>query len=207
MKIFNHNGFINKPLQLWTVLLFSVLPLTAAYSVTIDFTTMLAALSKNSGIVIKIAVATAYIIGLWFIISAVMNLKRVGQSSQMQMQTTSISGPIVKFVIGLMLLYLPSVIDIGAWTLWGAGADSSQLSYTTTGGEPIFGPVKDGAIALVKAVGYIYFIRGLIVLSHSSEQGAQQGTVGKGIVHLIGGILAINLMQTIEIIKSAFGMV
>lgn len=51
----------------------------------------------------------------------------------------------------------------------------------------LFAPVKVGAIAIVRVVGYVSFVRGFIILSNASGQGAQQGTFGKGIIHVIGG--------------------
>lgn len=69
----------------------------------------------------------------------------------------------------------------------------------------LFGPAKAGAIAIVRVVGYVSFVRGLVMLSHSADQGSQQGSFGKGFMHIIGGILAINIVETITVIGNTLG--
>ncbi len=167
---------------------------------------MLNALQQNAGPIITFTVATAYLIGISFIISAVMNLKKIGQSSYMQSQAGSISGPLIKFVVGLLLMYLPSTIDVGVVTLWGQSAFSEEyMSYTPNVTDP-FAPAKAGAIAVIRVVGYISFVRGFIILARSGDQGAQQGTFGKGLLHVIGGMLAINVVATIRVIGNTLGI-
>lgn len=199
--------YTGKYLAVVTLLLF--MPLTAICA-TVDFSSMLATLTKNAGPVIRLVTATAYVIGLWFIISSIQELKTIGNSQNMQAQTHGgISGPIVKFIIGIMLLYLPSTIDITVWTLWQHSAfgseASSAMSYTPDASDP-FSPIKEGAIAVVRVVGYVSFVRGLVTLSHSSSQGAQPGSFSKGIVHILGGILAINIVETIRIVCGTLGI-
>ena len=69
-----------------------------------------------------------------------------------------------------------------------------------------FSPTRAGAIAIVKAVGYVSFVRGFVILAHSTHQGAQQGTVGKGILYIVGGVLAINIGATIKVIQNSIGI-
>jgi len=194
--------------QFWLLVVFLFLPFVATYAKSPDFNTMLSALRQNVGPIIRLVVATAYVTGLWFIISAIQQLKTIGQSQQ-TMQQHTLGGPLIKFIVGLMLLYLPSVIDISVWTIWGHSAMGSAaeevMSYNPSPGP--YSQAKEGAIALVRVVGYVSFVRGLIVLSHAgSTQSAQPGSIGKGIIHMIGGILAINIVETIRIIGNTLGI-
>lgn len=195
--------------QFWLLVVFLFLPFVATYAKPPDFNTMLYALKQNAGPIIRLVVAIAYVTGLWFIVSAIQQLKTIGQSQQMMQQHT-LGGPLIKFIVGLMLLYLPSVIDISVWTLWGHSAMGSAaedvMSYNPSAADPYAG-AKEGAIAIVRVVGYVSFVRGLIVLSRAgSTQSAQPGTIGKGIIHMIGGILAINIVETIRIIGNTLGI-
>jgi intracellular multiplication protein IcmC len=196
--------------QFWLMVFILLLPLTSYCAVSVNFNTMLNALRNNAGPIIIFTVATAYVIGTWFIISAIMGLKKIGESTSAASQThSSISGPLVKLLVGVLLVYLPTAIDVSVATLWGhgvlnAGSDS-PMSYSSSGSGGPFGPAKEGAIAIVRVVGYVSFVRGLIILSRSADQGAQQGTFGKGFMHIIGGVLAINIVETIRIIGNTLG--
>lgn len=184
--------------QFWVMVVILFLPMTA---LAMDFPKMLSSLKNVAPSLIKFVGATAYVIGIWFMIAAVMELKKIGQSQSAQTQGT-VGPPLIKFVIGAVLIYLPTTIDVGVASLW--GTNPGPMEYQTKGGDP-FGPAKDGAIAIVRVVGYVSFVRGLIMLSHSADQGSQQGGMGKGIMHLIGGILAINVVGTINIISNTLG--
>ncbi len=187
--------------QFWLLVFIFVLPATA-FSATVNFATMLGALKNNAGPIITFTVAVAYVIGIWFMISAIMELKKIGESAGGAHGT--LGGPLLKFIVGVLLVYLPSTIDISAGTLWGASGVQSALSYSPAGGD-MFAPAKQGALAIIQVVGYISFVRGLIMLSHSSDQGSQAGSFGKGLMHIIGGILAINIIATIRIIGNSLG--
>lgn len=204
MKILSYKP-INKSVLIVGVLL--LLPSINVYA-AMDFTTMVSAMRDNAGPIIRIVVATAYVIGLWFIFSSMVALKKIGQSTMMHHY--GVGGPIVKFVVGILLIYLPSTIDVTVWTLWGhtaigSGANS-LMSYPLDGGDP-FGPMKEGAVAIVRVVGYVSFVRGLIILSRAGDQNAgHQGGVGKGMLHIIGGILAINIVETVKLIDNTLGI-
>ena len=175
----------------------------ASYGLSVDLNSMLSALKDNAEPIIKFTMATAYVIGFWFIVSAIADIKKVGQSISSQQQM-GVSGPVVKMVIGALLLYLPSTIDVGIVTFWGSEG-SNVVSYVADSGD-LFAPIKEGAVAIVRVIGYISLVRGLVILSKSVEQGTQQGTFSKGITHVIGGILAINVVGTIRIIGNSLGI-
>jgi intracellular multiplication protein IcmC len=167
-----------------------------------DLNTIINALRDNAEPITRFVIATAYVIGFWFIISAIGSLRRIGQSSMMQAQM-GMGGPLVKLVIGLLLFYLPTTVNMGVMTFW--GSDSSIVGYHAASGD-VFGPLKDGVVAIVRVVGYISLVKGLVILSRAAEQGAQQGTFSKGITHVIGGILAVNIVGTIGVISSTLGI-
>lgn len=193
--------------QLLVAVVFLLLSYTTIYAVNIDIKSMLSALQNNAGPVIRMTIAFSYVLGLWFIISAIRDLKMAGQSQSMMAQNThAVSGPLMKLALGVALLYLPSTLNMALWTLWGHGVESTSLmAYNPSVGDP-FGSTKQGVVMLVKAIGYVSFVRGFIILSRTTHQGSQPGTVGKGVLHIIGGILAINIVETIRVIGNSLGM-
>lgn len=200
MGIFNIKSI---GVRLLITVFFFILPLTAANAASVDFNTMMKAVKGNVEHFIVLTKSVAYVLGIWFMYSAIQELKKIGQS-QSATTTTTLGGPLMRLAIGTALLYFPSTVDIAVSTLW--GGDSPQLlEYTASIDDP-FGSLKEGIFIIAKAVGYVSFIKGFVILSHSTDQGAQQGTAGKGIAHIIGGILAINIMATINIISSSLGI-
>lgn len=182
------------------VIFFLVLPSLAA---AVDFNTMLGALKNNIPAVIRLTTAAAYIIGFWLVVSAIIDLKKIGQSqSSMSATEGGLGGPLMRIALGIALIYFPSTVHIAAASLWG---DPSIINYTAAASDP-FKPAKEGALLLVQAVGYVSFVRGFVILSHSTQPGAQQGTVGKGILHIVGGILAINIWPTIQVVGNSLGV-
>ena len=195
-----YGNYRTKKYLVLTLLL--ALPVTT-YSV--DFATMLDALQTNAKPVISLVKAVAYVMGFWFIVSAIQELKIIGhmQHGMGASQGGGIGKPFARFILGAALIYFPSTIDTAIATLWGTGG---IMQYNTgSGGQ--FDQIQAGVYALVQAVGYISFVRGAIILSRSTHAGAQQGSVGKGVVHMVGGVLAINIVATIDVIKSSFGFV
>jgi hypothetical protein len=62
------------------------------------------------------------------------------------------------------------------------------------------------AYNIIYLVGLFAFIRGLIMLSHlGAQHGGQQGSLAKGMSHIIGGIFCMNLQQFLGILFITLG--
>jgi len=59
-------------------------------------------------------------------------------------------------------------------------------------------------IKVMQVIGVIAVIRGLLFLSKAGNQG-QPGMAGRGITHLIAGILAINIYGTWQVLENSLG--
>ena len=115
-----------------------------------------------------------------------------------------LKGPLLLLLVGTLLLYLPSSIQTGLSTFW---ADPNPYAYQTgIDSEGEWADVIKAAIQVVQLVGVITFIRGLILLSHLSGGHGQQGTMGKGMAHIIGGVMCINIYQFWQMIKATLGI-
>lgn len=156
----------------------------------------------------RLVSAAAYLIGVMFLIKGIMALKHAGESRSHMSQGHTLKEPILYLVSGAMLLYLPSAIDIILQTVYNS---TDILSYgSLQGGNPIIdalfgstGIFGGNLVILIQLIGLIAFVRGWIMLAKSaSQQGGHQGGPGKAAMHIFGGILAINIVQTINIINN-----
>ena len=60
----------------------------------------------------------------------------------------------------------------------------------------------DTIVLYVQFIGFIAFIRGWFIIAHSGQPGTQPGSISKGIVPIIGGILAVNFIPLVHIIHN-----
>lgn len=168
-----------------------------------DIEKMMDTLNQNMPAVVQFMVAFSYVTGIWFVFSAIQELRLYGQARTMMPGNIHFTTPLTRFMAGVALIFLPGIIDISIWTLWGRGADI--LEYPTKVSD-VWAPLIKGGISLVRVVGYISFIRGFILFTRAAKQNAQPGMASKATTHIIGGILAINIVGTINILKASFGL-
>lgn len=170
----------------------------------VDFIKILTNLTADAKSIFKLTTIISYVIGFWLVIAALMGLRRseLGSSGS---QGGGIAGPIIKFFIGIALIYLPSTIDLTVSAFWGSGgANTGSLAYATI--QSPFEVFRDAAIMIVRLIGLVAFISGFVELAHSSDQQAQPGSVAKGMLRVFGGVLALNVVATIRILGGVFGI-
>lgn len=145
----------------------------------------------------------AYLIGCAFLFKAIYSLKIYGESRTMMSSNTNIKEPLVYLFVGALFIYFPSALETMMQTTFGysnvleyapAGGSSSSLDVIFGSGSLIGRPLT----IVIQVIGLIAFVRGWILIARSASQGQQPGGTGKGLVHVFGGILAINIVGTIE---------
>jgi hypothetical protein len=52
----------------------------------------------------------------------------------------------------------------------------------------------------------ISFFRGLILLSKSGEPGVQPGSITRGIIHVVAGVMIYNIKGTVDALQYTFGI-
>lgn len=155
----------------------------------------------------KLITGAAYLIGLSFIFKAIHSLKIYGESRTMMSSNTNFKEPMVYFIVGAILLYLPSGISMVLNTTFGT---STVLAYSAiNSANPVlgtlFGPesqVGNSLALIIQVIGLIAFIRGWTMVAKSASQGQPPGGTGKGLMHVFGGILAMNIVGTLQIINN-----
>lgn len=149
----------------------------------------------------RLVTALAYVMGMYFILFGIFKLKQYGEQRTMMSHEHSLKAPLVFLIIGTLLIYLPSSVQIGISTFWTNPNPYGYLQQTDQWGE-FFSSV----FTVMQLVGVIAFIRGLVILTHLGGHGGQPGTLSKGLTHIIGGIFLINMYQFAQVIMVTLGI-
>ena len=151
----------------------------------------------------KLITGAAYVIGLSFALKALYSLKIYGEAKTMQSSSTSIKEPLFYLMIAALLIYFPTGVDIVMNTSFGysnilAYGDSSVVS-SAFGGDSELG---QALVLIFQTIGLYAFTRGWVLIARAAGQGQQPGGTGKGLMHVFGGILAVNIVGTVEMINN-----
>ncbi|MCH9756827.1 MAG: type IV secretion protein IcmC [Gammaproteobacteria bacterium] len=166
-------------------------------------TSLLVNLANSLLPVQSLITGASYLIGVAFALKALYSLKVYGEARTMQSSTSSIKEPIFYLMVAALLIYFPTAVDIIMNTSFGY---SNILSYGDSEVlDSAFGSDSDLGNALViifQTIGLYAFARGWVLIARAAGQGQQPGGTGKGLMHVFGGILAVNIVGTIEMINN-----
>jgi hypothetical protein len=134
----------------------------------------------------------AYLVGLVFaVISAV---QAVNQKNRFNRTTA-----VWSFLAAVLLLNLPTLMDSLAMTVFNQSSEQA-LSYTP--------PASPGSVYIqfavycIATVGIIGIVRGISLLRDTPNQSMN---LSRGITHLFGGIIAVNLVTFLRGIGATLG--
>jgi intracellular multiplication protein IcmC len=149
-------------------------------------------------------IVVMYIMGVFFLASAILSLKKFGQRGAFMQDTkASLLGPVVKMFIGVGLMAAPDFIDIIENTIWTSQSILQTESDAGSGALAGFAGFKNIEL-IVNLVGYFAFIRGWVLIVRSTSEGqSQPGALSKGMLHVFGGILAINIRATVSMLQES----
>lgn len=142
-----------------------------------------------------------YLIGIAFVLGGVAKLKKLGHRTAFMNVDSGIAGPLLMMFVGAALIFSPQFIEVINNTFF-AQSEVQELAYTA-GDADIFSQYKD-LLRIVQFIGLIALLRGFLILSKATGQGVQPGTISKGFMHIFGGVLAVNIMTTIQIVNNTF---
>lgn len=156
---------------------------------------------KNFQPLMQTIVAVGWLMGLWLIVVGFFKLKVYGQSRTMMSSHASVVSPLMFLFVGTALLYLPFLAKTSLYSIWGSNDVLAYLGKGDNAWTTYFQPI----VHLMTIIGYVSFIKGWMILSRlGKEGGGQPGMPSKGFMHIFGGLLAINFLGTIDIIRSSF---
>jgi hypothetical protein len=154
---------------------------------SIDLIAMFGNLSSSLASVQKLLGGMAYLLGIWFIITALIKFKKIGETKSSSSSEEKMNTPLMYLLGGGALLFLPTSLQVVSNTLFG---NSNVLQYIEYAPYNIFGSMA----IIVKTAGLIWFVRGCVLIVGSSQPGGKEGA--KGLAFLCAGILAMNFALT-----------
>jgi len=87
-------------------------------------------------------------------------------------------------------------------TFW---TNPTPLAYVAQQNDP-WSELIQACFLVIQLIGTIAFIRGLIMLTHLSQHGGHQGTFGKAMAHIVGGILLIDMYDFVTAVGNTLGL-
>jgi hypothetical protein len=197
----------------FSVFAFALLESSCASSIDIDTTeisswakgTFFQAFNEFRVQINNMLFALTYVIGIGIIISSLMQLKKFGQRTAMMQSNASLLGPVMRLFVGVLIMYLQEFMNIIYKSTFGSSMESilnDKAGDSSSGIDSIVKPMA----GFIQFIGLIAIIRGFLVLQRAaSESGNQPGQLSKGFTHIIGGILAFNIIGVIDLIQKSSG--
>jgi intracellular multiplication protein IcmC len=166
-------------------------------------TDMLVNLAQSLLPVQNLITGAAYLIGVSLGLKAIYTLKIYGEAKTMQSSTSSIKEPVFYLLISGLLIYFPTAMDIILNTSFGSSnilayGDSDVMDNAFSGDSDL----GNAVVIIFQTIGLYAFVRGWVLISRSASQGQQPGGMGKGLMHVFGGILAVNIVGTVEMVNN-----
>lgn len=157
--------------------------------------------------------AFCYFMGILLSVMALFKLKSASDSGGAR---ESYSAGIWFLLIGVVFLNIPTVANTVLESLY----DSSMLGGATDGhtlnvlaySAPNIGNVRAkevlGAVfQFIQFVGMLAFIRGWMILKATADGGGRgDASVSKGVIHIVGGIMALNAVATANMLSETMGL-
>jgi len=164
-----------------------------------DPTTLLANLSTISVIVLDMAV----VIGLFFIGGSILVFKRYGEMRGIMSHQMQLGKPLMLLFGGVGLLTLPTLSTTLISMVFG---NASPLTMATTSIDD-WSTLMQSVVILTRIIGVTALARGLSMLSKAGSQNKQPGTVGRGCIFVVAGVLCIHILGTISLLEYVLGVV
>jgi len=149
----------------------------------------------------------AYIAAMFFLIVGIMRLTKTAQEGP---KGPSGIGTITTFIVAGALFAAGDMSGLFVTSLFG---DNSVLTYPQIGDAivsaddaPRIQAVISAIMAFVNMIGFIAFLRGWFVLKKVADGGGGNASLAQAITFLIGGTIAINLGQFINVLQETVGV-
>lgn len=159
-------------------------------------------LIRNFDTLGEIVMIISILIGLSLFYGALHQFKRYGEMRSAMSQQGSINGPLIMLVSAVLLLTLPAFIEVFLFTIWGT---NNPMAYVSNGTS--YDELMKAVVIFVRLIGVCAVIRGIVLLSRSgggASAQSQPGTFSKALIHLVGGVLCINVVGTYQILHYIF---
>lgn len=170
--------------------------------------TMLINLSGAFDDIKMLIIAVSYVTGVFFFMTGLIKYRIFANQTFGSAQRGEMIGPLVYIMIGAILIYFPSTLSSSLTTVFGSANISSPnelMAYSSLSAVEKWRDIADVILQYVYLVGLIAFVRGWVILAKVSHSQGQGASIGKGLIHIIGGILLVNIVDTVNILAQTFG--
>lgn len=194
----NKNKNKNKNLILNIILFSSLVLLTGNANAAPGIGTMFSNFSASSIALSKLVQYSSFIIGLFLVLNSIFKFSQLGSNPQLSPKT-----PIVMFFVGIGIFTLTNSVNMVLSTMALGAAPAADWVPPVNGSMPAEAKAAiEGVLLFIRLVGYISFIRGWLLINQYGN--GKEGTLGRGLTHLAGGVAAINANITAKILANSF---
>ena len=152
-----------------------------------DIVAMLGNLSHSFFSVQRLITGLAYVLGFVLMIKGFDILRQIGDRRTSGSSQESLFSPLIHFIAGAGLIFLPSLLQTFSATAFGTGNILEYVPYNPY-------KIENSMGILIQTAGVIWFVKGCSLLVHGSEPGAKEGR--KGLAFIVAGIFAMNFEGT-----------
>lgn len=138
--------------------------------------------------------------GVGFMLGGLFKMKRYGEMRTFMSHQLTLGKPLSMIIVGACLLAIPVAVKTIMLAIYG---QVNPLPYPDagSGSAEVIKPV----IILVRLVGLFGLIRGIMLFTRIGGEQGQPGMLGKAMLHIIGGVLCIHIINTYNILKFMLG--
>ncbi len=173
-----------------------LLPIESYAQTSAKLDTMFANFSASAEAITKLIQYSSWIIGLYLVIGSVYKFAQLGSNPQLSPKV-----PISMFFVGVAIFSLTGMISVFTSTMAMGNTGPGAILAPTAGG---FGATTaaglSGVLLFIRMVGYLAFVRGWLLINAFGQ--GKEGTLGRGLTHVFGGVAAINVQVTADIIAN-----
>jgi hypothetical protein len=166
-----------------------------------DIDSILVSLSPSLPYIQKLITGAGYIMGLYFIFSAIFSLAEMSDKQKKQAVRGGWTHPMAYMFAGAALLWLPTTVDTLNASFFGS---NSPLSYSKNG----YDALQTDLISIVKQIitvgGVFWIVHGFALFVHSAaaDPNDEQRSGKKAWLFILGGLLAMNNELTTSMIQT-----
>lgn len=160
-------------------------------------------IAENVGAVMEMVTGFLYLAGIGCSCKAVYYLKVYGEMRTMMASQSNLKQPITWFIVGAIFLFLPRTIEVSMNTVFATSDILTYSDWEVSAADLYFQQLMQAIFTIVRLVGLISFARGWFIIAQaSSGGGGGQASTGKGLIHVFGGLLGMNIVGTLNLINN-----
>ncbi len=155
----------------------------------------------NLGYIANLLQTVSILMGLFTFMGGLFRLKRYSEMRTFMSYQMTLAWPLLMIIGGVSLMALPFILRTALLNTWGVTNPLRYSGDVATGFDQLIPPI----IMVVRLVGVGAFIRGVLLFSRTGREGMPPGTMGKAMLHILGGVMCVHIIGTMDLMKSILG--